>query len=102
MHAHARKTDPVTSSLAAASVTDLTVTKRRVLALLNDGPLTRDDLIARWRVGFPDDTTTDQSIRSRLSELMNDGRVEPHGTTTNSRGRSVQIVGLKKGPETLF
>lgn len=101
--AHARAGDPLTSSLAAASVTGLTATQQRILDLLKrHGDLTRDALQDAWRSEFPADHTSDQSIRSRLSELMDEGRVEPVGEALNVRGRRVQIVGLKRGPVSLF
>lgn len=94
MTAHARRTDPVTSAEAAGSVKALTRTKTRILRLLHGGPMTRDDLIETWRAVYMSDLTTDQSIRSRLAELMRSGHVIVTGHTTNQRGRTVQIIGL--------
>lgn len=102
MTAHARRTDPVTSSLAAASVTNLTLTKRRILKFLDTmGPMTRDQLIALWR-SVHGEETTDQSIRSRLAELMRENRVITWGHTHNSRGRKVELVDIVRKPKTLF
>lgn len=92
--ARSRTTDPVTSAMAASSVTGLTETQERIVATLKaHGPLTRDQLIATWREEYGPDQT-DQSIRSRLAELMHDGRVEPVGQARNARGRHVQILDL--------
>ena len=101
--AHARRSDPVTSSLAAASVTGLSATQERLLSLLKtSGPLTRDGLSAVWREEFPTDRTSDQSIRSRLAELMAADRVVQVGEATNHRGRRVQVVDVPRAPASLF
>jgi len=93
--AHARRTDPATSAEAAASVRNLTQTQERILALLRSkGDLTRDTLADAWRETYPGDKTTDQSIRSRLAELMDTEQVIVVGEALNQRGRRVQVVGL--------
>lgn len=95
MSAHARNTDPTTSHEAAASVVGLPETRARIITILAArGPLTRDQLSEAWRTTYPGSPATDQSIRSRLAELMDDGRVVQVGETRNARGRKVQIVGL--------
>jgi hypothetical protein len=69
--AYARSTDPQ-SSWGAAHVAsrNVTQTQERVLALLRiKGPLSHEELITAWRDYWPDDKTSDQSIRSRCSDL---------------------------------
>jgi len=98
--AKARTSDPITSHLASDSVRNLTKTKLRILALLSDyGPKDRDTLIELWRQKWQDDPTTDQSIRSRLAELRDAGRLEVTGFTTNQRGRKVEIIGVRSALE---
>ncbi|MEE6280180.1 hypothetical protein [Georgenia sp. MJ170] len=79
--ARARKTDLLTSHEAAGTV-DVGNTRERVLTLLrlasNDG-MTHESLISLHRRrtmtdGWP--PATDQSIRSRCSELVRDGLAE--------------------------
>lgn len=76
--AHARATDPETSHLAAASVSNLTKTQERVKACLLV-PGCDEQIIKRYRHYFPGDFTTDQSIRSRRSELVAKGEVRFSG-----------------------
>lgn len=106
MHAHSRTTDPVTSGMAAASVVDLSATQRRVLALFGDPAdhveFTRDSLIEAWRSRFPDVPATDQSIRSRLAELMAEGRIVAVDHALNARGRKVQVLTLRGVDPILF
>jgi len=77
-HAHARRTDPITSHLAAerasARLTDI---QERVLTLLRiQGPATDDEIEARFRHYWPDLKVSSQSIRSRRSELVRKGLAE--------------------------
>lgn len=86
--AHARRTDPETSHLAAASVTDLTKTQEKVRACLVVGPACDEQIEMRYRHYFPDDRTTSQSLRSRRSELVAKGEVRfsgEHSTTETGR-----------------
>lgn len=106
MHAHARSTDPVTSGLAAATVSDLSDTQARVLSLFGEPAdrieHTRDSLIAAWRARWPERPATDQSIRSRLAELMDAGRIVAVAHTANARGRQVQVLALAGTDPALF
>jgi hypothetical protein len=69
--AHARHGDPATAHKAAASVRGLTETQEKVRACLISGPKTDEEIVARFRELYPNDSTTDQSIRSRRAELVN-------------------------------
>lgn len=89
--AHARNTDPETSHMAADSV-DVGRTKRLVLQTLNTiiclgcEPVTADELTAIIRDnGHP---VSASGVRSRLAELIRDGRVEvadKNGLTPSGR-----------------
>lgn len=93
--AHARRSGPSTSAEAAASVRDITETQVLIAGLFaTHGAMTRDQLTAAWRKEYPQRLATDQSIRSRLSELMDRGLIVVVSETTNHRGRKVQVVGL--------
>jgi len=74
--ANARWTDPDTSHEAAASVADISAQQSHILSLLRQNPMSDDMLVARYkRKPIP----TPQSIRSRRSELVQDGLVEHSG-----------------------
>jgi hypothetical protein len=77
-HAHARRRDPLTSHLAAERAgVRLTEVQDRVLVLLRiQGPATDDQLVRRFRHYWPDVKVSDQSIRSRRSELVRKGLAE--------------------------
>lgn len=97
--AHARRTDPLSSHLAAerASMT-LTDTQDRVLiALRIGGPASDEQLVGRFRDWWPDLKISDQSIRSRRSEVVKKGLVEAtdnYGTTRyGQRARVWKAVG---------
>lgn len=89
--AHARNTDPETSHMAADGV-DVGRTKRLVLQTLNTiiclgcEPVTADELTAIIRDnGHP---VSASGVRSRLAELVREGRVEvadTDGTTPSGR-----------------
>jgi hypothetical protein len=99
--AHARRGDPATSEIAAASIGDMKELHRAVLQVAQtfDGPFTYDDLIARYetrrandlRVGTPDGgfrwdlpKMTPSSIRSRAKALNRAGWI----VNTGERGVS--------------
>lgn len=94
--AHARRGDPITSHHAAASVRNLTKTQERVKACLLT-PAHDEEIIRRYRRYFPGDSTTDQSIRSRRSELVSKGEIGFSGThALTATGRSSRIWRLVK------
>jgi hypothetical protein len=76
--AHARRTDPLSSHLAAEKASArLNETQERVHVLLRiKGPATDEELISRFRHTWPEVRVTDQSIRSRRSELVEKGYVK--------------------------
>jgi hypothetical protein len=82
--AHARDSHPITSHEAARSVTDLRDRQRAVLKVLKlFGPLHNDGLVDRYNkekeyMMLP--VQTDQSIRSRRSELTDMGFVVDTGS----------------------
>lgn len=89
--AHARSTDPETSHMAADSV-DVGRTKRLIMAVLRGRrdmrrpPATASDIAGTIYInGF---LVSDSGVRSRLAELVRDGRVEVadmDGRTTSGR-----------------
>jgi hypothetical protein len=94
--ATARLTDPETSHEAASGVTDVTRTQARIVALLKAyGPLTDGELFDRYlaRVRIDDwKFQTEQSIRSRRSELVKQERVRFSGRFGQSpTGRRARV-----------
>lgn len=79
--AHARRTDPLASHLAAerASVALSDLQERILHALRIGGPATDEELVARHRRYWPERRVSDQSIRSRRAELVKKGLVETTG-----------------------
>ena len=78
---HARTLDPSTSHQAAASVGNLTDTKRAILILLQTA-MTDNEMIQRYQAnahaGFVP-MASESGIRSRRAELVADGFVEDSG-----------------------
>jgi hypothetical protein len=80
----ARKTDPSTSHEAAASVKDLTETKKVILRLLKKGKKTDVDLVeAFYRTSTL--YASESGIRSRRAELVEAGLVEDSGLRVRLR-----------------
>ena len=75
-----RSTDPTTSHAAAASVGNLTDTKRRILDLVSADPSTDFEIRTLWdAAGYP--TISDSGLRTRRSELVSDGFLVDSGAT---------------------
>ena len=82
-----RNTDPATSHDAAASVSGVSRTQRRILHLLADlGPATDETLAYRW-VSAGYGPMSPSGLRSRRADLVRGGLVEAAGTGTLSTGR---------------
>jgi hypothetical protein len=89
MTAHARRTDPVTSHEAAASVQHITRTQLMILAALRErGPLTDEQLVLHFR-GLS--VASPSGLRSRRAELVEAGLVHPHGYGLTASGRRTII-----------
>lgn len=91
----ARSIDPDTSWMAAMGISheSLTETQQRVLHILHQGgSLIDEEIIAAYRVTWPQSLTTDQSIRSRRKELVVEGLVESSGERgeTSHGGASIR------------
>jgi hypothetical protein len=81
-----RKTDPVTSRLAAESVTEETITATQKAILLKlESPMTDAELIYRLRVDMEMNEqpyVSESGIRSRRAELVEKGLVHDTGVRT--------------------
>jgi hypothetical protein len=88
----ARKNDPITSHLAAASATQETLTRieNHVLGIFKTGlQLTDEDLVNVYtRNGYPG---TPQGIRTARNELATRGKLEIVGIGKTSHGRKARI-----------
>ena len=95
--AHARSTDPETSHEAAAKVKGITQVQGRILACLSiQGKLTDEELSEVYHSYYPEHPVTDQSLRSRRSELVARGAVRFAGdygyTRAGGRTRRWEVV----------
>ena len=93
--AHARKSDPFTSHLAAATIMDATTLQIRIIQCFEStvGGLTDEQLVnvykAMWGNSFP---ATESSIRSRRSELHHKGAIVDTGKTRNTHNGHKAII----------
>jgi hypothetical protein len=97
----ARNTDPETSHEAAGSIEDEAVTKTQlaIMAILRYRPMTDQELVVVYRdlVEFGDAPQASESgIRSRRSQLVKAGKVEPVGETKTLANRRTIVWGLTK------
>lgn len=76
--AYARKTDPTTSHMAAASVQDITATQEYILKALKR-PATDVDLVERYNNLKTAPRASESGIRSRRAELVALGLVKDSG-----------------------
>lgn len=93
MPRHSRKTDPITSYLAAASTTEdaLTRIQTYVYAIFNNGnqQLTDEELVSVMENnGYPG---TPQAIRTARSVLSNRGKLQIIGYGKTKTGRKARI-----------
>ena len=92
--AHARKTDPFTSHLAAESIKDVTPVQSRILSLFDAfGDMTDEELIYEYAKAFNLQwPSADSSIRSRRKELVNMGLLTPTSMVRNTKAGQKSIV----------
>ena len=94
----ARKTDPVTSHLAALSVNDKAGYYKSILAILK-WPMTDEQMIAHYNTlvlkgkAAP---SSDSAMRTRRSKLVADGLVVPVGFGKTRFGRKTIVWQVKK------
>jgi hypothetical protein len=92
--AFARVTDPATSHEAADSVKDITVVQSTILGIIGGDSMSDERLVVEYqklvRSGIAK-PATDQSIRSRRSELARQGLVSVVGYTVTTSGRRAQV-----------
>jgi hypothetical protein len=91
-----RKTDPVTSHAAAASVENLTVTQKFIVQFLKAyGPMSDERLADTWfaecRIGSAP-YVSDSGLRSRRAELVAKGLVVDSGVRVKMRSGRQAIV----------
>lgn len=101
LFARFRKTDPVTSAEAAASVKNLPTTQERVLKIFQvRGPMNDEALADVWEYlvrhgGYP--LISDSGLRSRRAELVQRGLLEDSGRRVKMRsGRNSIVWQVKK------
>lgn len=86
--AHARKSDPVQSHIAAASV-KVSTSEEFVLGCMKDlgKPVLDEDLIAYIRETYPDTNYTDSRIRTARAKLIEKGFVRFAGMGRSKRDK---------------
>ncbi len=88
LHAVARHTDPETSHKAAHSVTGITESQARVLALVKQfGPLSDPEIRHRWQEmvdGGDYPPITDSGLRTRRAELVRRDKLRDSGVRTKT------------------
>lgn len=89
--AYARKTDPTTSHMAAASVQDITATQEYILKALKR-PATDVDLVERYNNLKTAPRASESGIRSRRAELVALGLVKDSGARVKLQSGRHAIV----------
>lgn len=94
-----RLSDPVTSLLAAKSVSEETISiaKKRILEMLRAKPQTDEELFNRYSEfvhSFGDSLMSPSGLRSRRSELERAGLVRAVGFSKTRSGRKCIVWGL--------
>jgi hypothetical protein len=90
--ARARRTDPVTSHQAAASVGDLTVAQQAILDVLKTGPRTDEEIYKEIPRRGARPIMSVSGARTRRSELVDMGLVEDSGAVGQTQhGRDTII-----------
>lgn len=90
--ARARNTDPVTSDLAAESVSDITETQNYILAQLRVFPMADHELISVLRRISDAPKASESGIRSRRAELVERGLVVDSGQRAKTASGRQAIV----------
>lgn len=93
---YARERDPWTSHIAVNPDTFSGVMKQILQFMREYGDLSDEQLIEIWRHDLPESKTTDQSIRSRRSELTRYSFVVVKGHTMNQRNRRCILWGINE------
>lgn len=96
MTAWARNSDPWTSHIATDGSNFSKVQQRILFLFAAFGEMSDEQLVENYRENMHNDTATDQSIRSRKTELVRMGQLEKKGTTTTKHGRAAFVYGLKE------
>ena len=93
---YAREKDPWTSHIAVDPDTFSGVMKQILQFMREYGDLTDEQLIEIWRHDLPESKTTDQSIRSRRSELTRYNFITVKGNAKTTRGRRCILWGINE------
>jgi len=94
--AHARRSDPPNSHIAAKSVVNLGRTKDRILSILrSQGPMTDEQLVDYFE-RFVDFKVSQSGIRTRRRWLVDNGFVCEAGTGKTQSGRNCSIWRIAK------
>lgn len=91
MPARARKTDPITSHEAAASLTDVTEIQRYVLKALNKPRTDKQIVQAYLNMKYAPQVGDESTIRSRRNELTKAGLIRNSGKYDYSGARRMII-----------
>ena len=98
--AHARKSDPITSHLAADAVGDTTPLQRRILTLFEVSHIGLNDeqLIVMYKSAFGHVwPATESSLRSRRNDLVVKGHLRDSGQTRPTATGHKSIVWVDAG-----
>lgn len=94
----ARKSHPITSHEAGASVKNLTETKQAIVRILKKKPLPDTAIYAEYQrlvMLRKAPMASESGVRARRSELVTDGLVEATGFDKTVFGRRCIVWGLK-------
>lgn len=94
----ARKSDPVTSHEAAASVKDLPIIKQTILKILR-WPMTDEQMIATYNtyvLAGKVPASSDSAMRTRRAQLVREGFVESVGYGVTRFNRRTIVWRVKK------
>jgi hypothetical protein len=98
----ARNTDPVTSHLAAASVSGISELQAHLLAIFHSMGDCTDEELANFHAqmvqmhGWP--PASPSGLRTRRAELVAAGRLWDVGRSTTASGRACTVYGIQAPP----